>query len=256
MFSNGDLIALIVPCAPLRSTPADASEMCSEALAGETANVLEIGEKDWILIELIADGYRGWSDQKQWSLMAERRAGEEMLKPFLIQAPTSPWLRKNGSIVQLPAGSIVHLDAASKWSFSGIDVEPLFSMEEIFKVHADPFDAANSFLGAPYRWGGRCVWGIDCSGLIQLAFMLCGERLQRDASQQAQEGERVHWDERKRGDLAFFKNDIGHIVHVGILKGPAHIVHAAGEVRLDRLEETGIWSGEQMTHVLAHICRI
>ena len=74
--------------------------------------------------------------------------------------------------------------------------------------------------------------------------------------QQAQEGERVHWHERKRGDLAFFKNDIGHIVHVGILKGPAQIVHAAGEVRLDRLEETGIWSGEQMTHVMAHICRI
>ena len=256
MCSVGDLITLVVPCSPLRTTAADSAEMCSEALAGQSAMVLEIGEKDWIRIELIADGYRGWSDQKQWSVMAEHGASDKTLKPFLIQAPTSPWLRDNGAIVHLPAGSIVHLDADSKWSFSGIDVEPLFSMEEMFHVHTDPMDAASSFLGAPYRWGGRCVWGIDCSGLVQLAFMLCGKRLKRDASLQAEEGKRVPWDERKRGDLAFFKNDVGHIVHVGILKSPTQIVHAAGEVRLDQLERTGIWNGKQMTHTMAHICRV
>lgn len=256
MFGTGDQIELVVPCAPLRTNPSDAAEMCSEALAGETAMILEIGAKDWIRIELMADNYQGWTDLKQWRIMNQSLAEKESLKPFLIQTPTSPWVRRDGSVIQLPAGAVLHLDEASQWSFSGIEVEPLFSIKKMFEAHSDPFDAATSFIGAPYRWGGRCVWGIDCSGLVQLAFTLCGKRLRRDASQQAEEGERVKWSERKRGDLAFFKNEAGLIVHVGILKGPSHIVHAAGEVRMDRLEESGIWNGEQMTHTMAHICRI
>ena len=52
---KNELLVLSVPCAPIRTKPADAAEMCSEALAGEAAYILETGEKDWIQIELVAD---------------------------------------------------------------------------------------------------------------------------------------------------------------------------------------------------------
>lgn len=256
MVTKGDFITLAVPCAPMRSDASDAAEMVSEALAGEAAIVKEVGEKDWIRIELAGDGYQGWSDRKQWKLDDVRASNDSALKPFLLQAPTSPWLCPNGAVIQLPAGSIVHLNASSKWSCAGVEMEPLFSMDEMFQVHSDPLDAANSFLGAPYRWGGRCVWGMDCSGLMQLAYLLCGQRLPRDASQQAKEGEQIDWNERSPGDLAFFQNDAGRIVHVGILISREAILHAAGEVRLDQLKETGIWSGNQETHAMAFIRRV
>ena len=252
-----EFLVLSVPCAPIRTKPADASEMCSEALAGEAAHILEAGEKDWIQIELVADGYRGWTDRKQWRRFdADEEGNQSKIKPFRIQAPTSPWVRKDGGVIHLPAGSIVHLDEASNWSFSGIDLTPLFSMDELFEVHQNPLDAASSFLGAPYRWGGRSILGIDCSGLMQVAFLLCGQRLPRDASQQAQEGQLVAWSERSSGDLAFFKNDEGRIIHVGILKDEGTILHAAGEVAMDTLSEDGIWRNGQRTHALEFIRRM
>lgn len=251
-----ELLVLSVPCAPIRTKPADAAEMCSEALAGEAAYILETGEKDWIQIELVADGYRGWSDRKQWRRLDADEQGNRALKPFRIQAPTSPWVRKDGGVIHLPAGSVVDLDEASHWSLTGIAVTPLFSLDELFEVHQNPLDAACSFLGAPYRWGGRCISGIDCSGLMQVAFLLCGQRLPRDASQQAQEGQPIAWSERKSGDLAFFNNDEGRIIHVGILKDERTILHAAGEVAMDTLSEEGIWRDGKRTHALDFIRRM
>ena len=251
-----EVLVLSVPCAPIRTKPTDTAEMCSEALAGEAAYMLETGEKDWIQIELVADGYRGWSDRKQWRRFDADEEDNEGLKPFRIQAPTSPWVRKDGGVIHLPAGSIVHLDESSNGSFAGIALTPLFSMDELFEAYQNPLEAACSFLGAPYRWGGRCIWGIDCSGLMQVAFLICGQRLPRDASQQAQEGQPVRWSERRSGDLAFFSNDEGRIIHVGILKDERTILHAAGEVIMDTLREDGIWRDGHRTHALDFMRRM
>ena len=254
----GDSICLIVPCASLRTDPADSSETCTEALGGEFASIQAIGQRDWIQVQLKADGYRGWTDRKQWKLdepLKEEPKG--VVKPFLLQAPASPWLRADGAALHLPAGAVVSLNADdTTWSFAGVDVRPLFPLDDIFQVHPNPLQAVQAFAGAPYRWGGRCAWGIDCSGLIQVAFMLCGHQLPRDASEQASIGESVEWSERKTGDLVFFQNDKGHIVHVGMLQTPDLIIHAAGEVRLDELREEGIWRNEKYTHVMSHLRRM
>jgi cell wall-associated NlpC family hydrolase len=74
------------------------------------------------------------------------------------------------------------------------------------------------FLNAPYLWGGRSPFGIDCSGFTQLVYKLNGYKLPRDASQQVELGTPLSFvEEAEAGDLAFFDNEEGNIVHVGMV---------------------------------------
>lgn len=111
--------------------------------------------------------------------------------------------------------------------------------------------ALNRYLSAPYLWGGRTVMGIDCSGLTQVCFLACGVTLLRDASQQATQGIPVPTlQQLQKDDLCFFQNEEGRIIHVGISLGDGRIIHASGYVRIDRLDDTGIF--DEQTHSYTH----
>jgi cell wall-associated NlpC family hydrolase len=119
--------------------------------------------------------------------------------------------------------------------------------------------AATSFLNTPYLWGGRTHFGIDCSGFTQAVFKLQGINLLRDASQQVDQGYAINLlQETKLGDLAFFENQEGNIVHVGILLNNEKIIHASGRVKIDFIDEKGIFSEElkRYTHKLKAIKRM
>ena len=115
------------------------------------------------------------------------------------------------------------------------------------------------FLNAPYLWGGKSPFGIDCSGFTQLVYKLNGYKLPRDSDQQVEMGHPLSFvDEAEPGDIAFFDNEAGKIVHVGILINNEKIIHASGRVRIDRFDHYGIHNSEVKgyTHHLRVIKRV
>ena len=99
--------------------------------------------------------------------------------------------------------------------------------------------------------------GVDCSGYVQTVFKVAGIALQRDASQQAEQGSPVSLPEAKAGDLAFFHNEAGRVIHVGMVWNDHEIIHASGRVRIDQLDGDGILNREnnRRTHQLHSVRR-
>mgnify|MGYP003978580471 FL=1 len=108
---------------------------------------------------------------------------------------------------------------------------------------------AMMYLNSPYLWGGRTPFGIDCSGFTQMVYRLQGIDLPRDAYQQAEVGTTLSFvEESEAGDLAFFDNAEGKVIHVGIILDNNHIIHASGKVRIDRIDQQGIFNKEEGKH--------
>jgi peptidoglycan DL-endopeptidase LytE len=102
---------------------------------------------------------------------------------------------------------------------------------------------AKSFAGAPYRYGGNSVRGLDCSGFVRKMYEIFEVELPRSAREQFCAGPRVSKDDLATGDLVFFKTRpfASYPTHVGIYIGSGSFIHASsgfgGGVKIDRLSE-------------------
>lgn len=240
---------------PMRAEPSDRSEQVSQLLFGEVFEILEWKDK-WVQIKTTIDSYTGWIDRLQFTMLGHIAYNDLQREPapLTYRAVTQAWKIADNSIIYLAAGSSL---AFLQGTTSYIGNQKFEIIGEIgAKDHMA--NVARSYLNAPYLWGGRTHFGIDCSGYTQVVFRLCGLFLQRDASQQALQGELVEsLAQTKLGDLAFFNNPEGRITHVGIILNNGQIIHASGKVKIDIIDEDGIWSEElkRYTHKLHSIRR-
>jgi len=251
----------MVSVAPLRKKPDDRSEMVSQILFGEQVKIIRKKGKNWLLIECLWDSYQAWIDPKQL-LRLTQKDSERLLEDVHYALETVQAVLSDQRSQSILLGSnLPSFDGISfkfpkrKFVYYGQVIGPQkteISREIFIKI-------IRKFLYAPYLWGGRSPFGIDCSGYTQIVLKLCGIQIPRDASQQVNCGELVSFVEEARlGDLAFFENKESKITHVGIVLDDQMIIHASGQVRIDKLDHQGIYNVEtkKYSHKLRVIKRI
>lgn len=228
--------------APLRADSSDKSELVSQVLYGEFFEILEKSKK-WSKIKLNFDEYEGWIDNKQYLDISE----DEFTRYSSIE-----------DVYVTDLVEFVNCESEHLYSITlGANIKALKLLGHSFDGHTingikDKGNIINTALlyhNSPYLWGGKTPFGIDCSGFTQMVYKLNGYKLFRDASQQATQGEALSFiEESEPGDLAFFDNEEGDIIHVGIMMKDNHIIHAHGKVRIDILDHSGIYNVETNSH--------
>ena len=232
---------------PLRAEPSDRSEIVSQVLFGEHFEILET-QNQWAKIKLQFDDYEGWVDSKQYQIISDKSYKALSKDAIILNADLVEYVSNPSNILlPIPLGASLSFLNHSEINTDGFEFEGLRISGIKEKAHL--ITTAYMYLNAPYLWGGKTPFGIDCSGFTQMVYKLNGYKLLRDASQQATQGEALSFiEESEPGDLAFFDNEEGKIIHVGIIMENNYIIHASGKVRIDRLDHLGIYNAEQNRH--------
>ncbi len=234
---------------PVRKEPSERSEMVTQVLYGEHFEVYEqmVG---WSNVKLAYDGYEGWVDSKMITPVSMRMLKKLEHNPKAVSADIFSIIPVNDEQnLMLVAGSTLPVWRPYLREFS-VDKETFKLKGEVFygklkEPRKVAISQALKYFNAPYLWGGRSPFGIDCSGFTQVIYKMIGICIPRDASEQVKIGTALSFvDEAKPGDLAFFDDEEGNIVHVGIIWKRNKIIHASGKVRIDNVDQFGIFNAD------------
>ncbi len=257
--SYGICLLSVVPC---RKEPSNISEMVTQLLFGETYRIIEETE-EWVKIAITYDSYECWLNKKQHNPLSENTyqqisRSNSSCNGDLVQIVKNKTLNTN---IPITIGANLPLINNHEMSFDGhtFVFDGTVTNASVKNDAQKIIQTAYLFLNAPYLWGGKSPFGIDCSGFSQLVYKLNGHSLPRDASQQVELGYPLSFvEESEAGDLAFFDNEEGNITHVGILLDNQTIIHASGQVRIDKFDHYGIFHSERKkySHHLRVIKRI
>lgn len=230
---------------PVREIPSDLSQMTTQLLFGDVFEVIDTKD-NWLQIENAFDDYSGWIDSKQQITIHQEEFDRLKNTHYTNENPGE--LILNGEPYPLLAAC----------SFPTKDLFEIGDNSFEIRLALHPFSEkafgkitsiALSYLNAPYLWGGKTSFGIDCSGFTQSVYKIAGIKLKRDASQQAMQGETLSFlSEARPGDLLFFDNEEEQIIHVGILLNEHKIIHASGKVRIDKIDHQGIYNEETKSY--------
>lgn len=259
----------LIGFAPLRKEPTHRAEMVTQVIFGECMQIVQ-RKGDWLKVETLDDHYPGWIHHTQITALAADDFEQIMnQKRFISISPLSNVMEERTGQDGIPAevqqqaisgGSSFYSYDGKTMSISGRKFSITGELMEVKTTNKAAIPGfAKGFLSTPYLWGGRSVYGFDCSGFVQLVLKMAGIQITRDAATQAGEGEQVHLlQETLPGDLVFFDNDEEIITHVGILLSDLQVIHAYGKVRIDPIDQQGIFNSEhkRYSHRLRLIKRL
>lgn len=232
---------------PVRKKNNAKSEMISQLFFGELVEITST-KNNWSLVISNIDKYKGWIRTSHFLSISKSHYIKLNNKKKKFSDTEISISNKNIRKYTIPSGSLISNCNYLGFSYDLNNVS-FNNVEEI----------SMTFLNSPYVWGGKTKFGTDCSGFVQTVFKIYGKILPRDAYEQALEGiEVTGFKNSKIGDLAFFGKKIDAITHVGIIISANKIIHSSGKVRIDQLNEHGIFNLdiEKISHDLKLIRRI
>jgi gamma-D-glutamyl-L-lysine dipeptidyl-peptidase len=236
---------------PVRQTPDHRSALVTQLLFGDHYSVLETtADGQWHRIRIEYDDYEGWMASNQHFRISEEYFDYLSKTEFKISTDLVASLLFRKELIFILIGSLLPISSTELFQ-----IEEQLAFNGGSKNMGDKRDfeflkeIALKYRNAPYLWGGKTPFGIDCSGFTQQVFKICGYRLHRDAWQQYQQGEAVQsLRQAIPGDLLFFNQEGGRIGHVGVLLEDLRLIHASGKVRIDTVDDEGLINHDKGIH--------
>jgi cell wall-associated NlpC family hydrolase len=257
-FAEGRILEVIAPQAWMRREPRSDAPLDTEALMGERVTIYDANEEGWSWGQLAADGYVGWLPTN--ALGGPGPAPTHKVAASRTLTYPGPSI-KLPPVDSLPFGAtlaIERVEGSLALMRSGTYV-PAMHLAPIDFIEPDFVSVAERFVGAPYLWGGKTAFGVDCSGLVQIALTASGNSCPRDSDMQERAlGEAVakpDFDNMQHGDLVFWKG------HVAIVRDRANLLHANAHHMAVAVERTAATlarirnAGSEVTSVRRITCR-
>ncbi|MBO7458116.1 MAG: C40 family peptidase [Paludibacteraceae bacterium] len=237
---------------PMRAEAREGAEQTTQMLFGELCTILE-EQPRWKRIKLDADGQEGWVDAKMISPMKPEEYKQYSAALKSAARVSMPMVyamsENNNQTIPLTAGTRLtnYKDGHFEVLGVGFRIDSSMVIEKPLELNQpNLFQSVRFFLNTPYLWGGKNAMGMDCSGFTQVVMSLFGKQLLRNASEQATQGRKItNLQNAQTGDLVFFDHHDGKISHVGIVIDSGRVIHCSGRVKVEKLDETGIFNAEQ-----------
>ncbi|RPI60915.1 MAG: glycoside hydrolase [Ignavibacteriales bacterium] len=245
--------------ANIRSKPDHHEELATQSILGTPIKILKKGEDGYYLVQT-PDNYISWLDDDGFTFMTEVQLSEWISAPKIIYTKEYGFSYSDAdvnsqTVSDLVAGNLLKImgEDSDFYLVNYPDGRVAYIKKDEAKLFNDWYNGLNPngetilktsyrFMGIPYLWGGTSTKGMDCSGFTKTVYYLNGIVLQRDASQQVNNGELVDtkdgWQNLQPGDLLFFgrkadENRKERITHVAIYIGDGDFIHAAGRVKIN-----------------------
>ncbi len=271
-----------VSVANVRSKPSHPAEMATQTVLGWSVRVLK-KQSGWYLVHTDPDGYLGWVEELQLTLVTEEELKAWTAKARVIVTAPVTVVRERAAADAAPVTDVViggllsnegtegawlkvSLPDGRRGYIRGEETQDFETWRAAIRPAAGNIEkTALQFVGTPYLWGGTSSKGFDCSGYVKTVLRLNGIEMPRDTDQQAEQGTAVSidggFDLLRKGDLLFFGTRAAagrpdRISHVGIYVGDGEFLHASGLVRRNSLLPSSPIYSESLRNRLLRVRRI